>query len=229
MLPRVYVVSLAAAVKRRARMYDRLTREDLPFTIVDAYTGTDLAVLEHAPNATPGHDQRVVACLLSHLRALHMFLKTPATEAIICEDDVRPRHAFEQHFAELRENIPDETPLVALSYLVWKWEGFSWSGKDHAKGNLMTIGPDLWGTQMYLIRRAWAAECIARFGVVREEIVTSQIRTAELITREATRGLAAYPPLAIEDLTGSIINPEQSGISGHPDVVNCWGSEWYIT
>jgi hypothetical protein len=51
-----------------------------------------------------------------------------------------------------------------------------------------------------------------------------------LITREATTrgGLAAYPPLAIEDLTGSIVNPEENGISGHPDVVNCWHSGWYV-
>ena len=227
--PTIYVVSLARAAERRSHMISRLSSEDLPFALVDACEGTDPVVRDRAPEGCSDTTLRVVACLVSHLRALQQFLATSASEAIICEDDVRPRREFARCFGDLRGNVPDETPLVALGYLVWHWEGFVWAGKDTSKENLVTIGPDLWGTQMYLVRRAWAAECIERFGVPVDDIETDQIRTSELITRESTRrgGLVAYPPLALEDLTGSILNPE-AGVANHPEVVNRWDSSLYV-
>lgn len=227
-VPMIFVVSLSRAVERRTRMIDRLSSEDLPFSLVDACEGTDPVVRDRAPGCSDA-TRRVVACLVSHLRALEQFLGTSASEAIICEDDVRPRREFARHYKELRDNVPDDTPLVALGYLVWYWEGFVWSGIDHSKENLTTIGGDLWGTQMYFVRRAWAEECIERFSVTVADIETDQIRTSELITRESRYrgGLVAYPPLALEDLTGSILNPE-AGVANHPEVVNRWDSSLYV-
>lgn len=227
--PTIYVVSLARAAERRVRMIERLSAEDLPFAIVDACESTDPAVHDRAPEGCSDTTLRVVACLVSHVRALQQFLTTPAAEAIICEDDVRPRSGFARCFGDLRDNIPDEAPLVSLGYLVWQWDGFLWAGKDVSKENLVTIGPDLWGTQMYLVRRAWAAECVERFGVAVDDIETDQIRTSELITRESRfrGGLVAYPPLAIEDLTGSILNPE-AGAANHTEVVARWDSSLYV-
>lgn len=228
-LPTIYVVSLARASERRARMIQRLSSEDLPYSIVEACEGTDPAVTARASDAKNDIDLRVVACLVSHLRALEQFVATDAAEAIICEDDVRPLRGFAQRFLTLRENISDEVPLVALGYLVWRWDGFVWSGKDKSKENLTTIGSDLWGTQMYLVRRAWAIECLDRLGVPVDQIATDQVKTAELITREAQHrgGLVAYPPLAIEDLTGSILNPE-AGVANHPQGMSRWDSTLYV-
>ena len=228
-VPTIYIVSLARAAERRSRMIARLSAEELPYIIVDASESTDPAVRDCAPEGCSDATLRVVACLVSHLRALEQFLATSAFEAIICEDDVRPRRDFARCFGDLRDNIPDEAPLVALGYLVWYWDGFVWSGNDTSKENLTTIGADLWGTQMYLVRRAWAAECSERFGVMVDDIETDQIRTSELITRESRYrgGLVAYPPLAIEDLTGSILNPE-AGVANHPEVINRWDSSLYV-
>lgn len=227
--PTIYVVSLGSAADRRARMIERLSAEQLPYVIVDACEAADPAVRDRAPEDCTDGTARVIACLVSHLRALLRFLASPATEAIICEDDVRPRREFARYFKELRDNIPDEAPMVALGYLVWQWDGFVWSGKDHTKENLTTIGHDLWGTQMYLVRRAWAAKCVERFGVAVDDIDTDQIRTSELITRESRYcgGLVAYPPLALEDLTGSILNPA-AGNANHPEVVQRWDSSLYV-
>jgi len=227
--PMIYVVSLACVPDRRKRMIDRLSSEQLPYTLVDACDGTDPEVIERATGARCDTDLRVVACLVSHLRALQQFLSTGADEAIICEDDIRPLRGFAQWFTQLRENIPDETPVVSLGYLVWRWDGFLWAGKDSTKQNLTTIGGDLWGTQMYLVRRSWAEMCLDRFARPVDQIVTSDIKTAELITRESRYkgGLVAYPPLAIEDLTGSVLNPA-AGVSNHPEGQSRWDSSRYV-
>jgi GR25 family glycosyltransferase involved in LPS biosynthesis len=228
-LPTIYVVSLARASERRARMIHRLSSEDLSYAIVEAYEGTDPAVAARASGATLDIDLRIVACFVSHLRALEQFVATNAAEAIICEDDVRPLRGFAQRFLALRENVPDDTPLVALGYFVWRWDGFVWSGKDKSKENLTTIGADLWGTQMYLVRRAWAIECLDRFGVPVDQIATDQVKTSELITRDSRfrGGLVSYPPLALEDLTGSILNPA-AGVANHPGGQSRWDSSLYV-
>jgi GR25 family glycosyltransferase involved in LPS biosynthesis len=228
-LPMIYVVSLARAANRRTRMIDRLSSEHLPHTIVEACDGSDPVVIERSCGATLDVDRRIVACLVSHLRALTEFTATEAKEAIVCEDDIRPVRGFAERFTALRENVADDVPLVALGYLVWNWTGFLWSGVDHTKENLTTIGADLWGTQMYLVRRAWALECLERFGRPVDQIDTKQVKTAELITRESRHrgGLAAFPPLALEDLTGSILNPE-AGVANHPSGQARWDSSLYV-
>lgn len=210
-------------------MVDRLASEDLSFVMVKACEGTDPEVRRRAPSMQRDIEFRIVACLVSHLRALKAFLASPADEGIICEDDVRPLKGFAARFLARRENIPDDVPLVALGYLVWRWEGFVWSGRDHTKENLTTVGADLWGTQMYLARRPWAQECVDRFDLPIDEIVTNQVKTAELITRDARfrGGLVAYPPLAITDLSGSILNPE-AGNANHPEAIKGWDSSLYV-
>lgn len=230
MTPTTYVVSLASALERRLRMIARLSGEGLPYVLVDAYEAVDPVVRGRAPGDRADGELRVVACLSSHLRALEHFLVSSSdAEAIICEDDVRPLRSFASHFQKLIENVPDDVPIVALGYLVWHWDGFLWAGKDVKRENLTTIGADLWGTQMYLVRRAWAEECLARFGRAVDDIETDQIKTSELITRESRYrgGLVAFPPLAIEDLTGSILNPA-AGVANHPEVVNRWDSSLYV-
>ena len=75
---------------------------------------------------------------------------------------------------------------------------------------------------MYWITRDWARECLRRFVRPLTAIETDQIRTAELITRES-RGLVAYPPLGIEELSGSTICPE-AGDANHAEAleVGAW-------
>lgn len=234
-IPRIYVVSLASASERRARMTERLTRlrkeeaeEGISFELVDAVEATDPIIERYAPGLPIGQGKRVAACLIAHLRVIRRFLLTADDEAIVCEDDVRFANGFGRRFQVLRSNIPDETPLVCLSYLIWRWEGYLWAGKDPSKENLCSMGPDTWGTQMYLLRRPWAEECLERFDRPLCTIETDDIRTAELITRSTMTvgGLIAYPPLAIEELRGSVICPE-AGNSNHAEVVQCWDDAAY--
>lgn len=224
----IYLVSLAKATERRDRMLRRFGAQGIEIRLVEAYDETSSVVLSKVPDNASLVDRKVAACLSSHLKALQAFLDTGEGEAIVCEDDVRPVLSFESRWREIRTNIPEGTPCVSLSYLVWTWMGFFWAGKELSRENLCTMGWDTWGTQMYWIRRSYAEECVERFDRPIADIITDEIRTAELITRSKRHvgALIAYPPLALEDLTGSIMVPE-AGNSNHGQAVMGWNQEEY--
>jgi len=223
--PRIYVISLASAGARRSRMLARLRRQALDHQVVDALDRDDLAVQVYRdPDRDTPQDRGAAACLASHLRALRCFVAAGADEAIVAEDDVELARDFATRFAQLRANVPADCPLVCLGYLVWDWTGFLPAGRDPARDDLRTLGPDTWGTQMYWIRRSWAQECLHRLDRPFAAIETlQQHRNSETITRDAAPrgGLVAHPPLAIEDLTGSLIVPE-AGTANHPEALARW-------
>lgn len=215
-------------------MTERLSRQELAFVIVDAVDTADGSSEElrcYRPEHNPSAQERAVAaCFASHLKALRAGIASGEEEFIIVEDDVRLTLDFQKRFATLRSNIPQTTPLTSLSYLVWRWDGFLWNGVDPSKENLTTMGPDLWGTQMYLITKKWAEDCLKRLDRPLQEIVTNDIRTSELIVRNARQegGLVAYPPLGIEELSGSFLVPE-AGNSNHKSGLQWWNTALYDT
>lgn len=223
--PTIYLVSLASAKERRSRMRARLGRQCLEYEIVEAFDRNDAAVEKFRDPADDTHQGRgVAACLGSHLKALRDFVSSGADEAIIVEDDVLLVKDFDVRFDRLRANIPDDCPLVCLGYLVWDWAGFSWAGLNPTLQNLQTMGKDLWGAQMYWLRRSWAEECLRRLDRDFTSIETRQrYINSETITRDAMThgGLVAHPPLALEDLTGSLLVPE-AGNANHLEPLSKW-------
>jgi len=223
--PTIYVVSLASVKERRSRMRERLGRQCLEYEIVEAFDRDDEAVQKFRDPAKDTQQGRgVAACLGSHLKALRDFVASGADEAIIVEDDVLLAKDFQARFERLRANIPDACSLVCLGYLVWDWAGFSWAGLNPAIENLKTMGQDVWGTQMYWLRRSWAEECLERLDRDFAAIETLQrYINSETVTRDAmTRGgLVAHPPLALEDLTGSLLVPE-AGNANHLEPLSKW-------
>lgn len=223
--PTIYVVSLPSAVDRRARVIERLRRQDLAHEVVDALERDAPEVdLYRDPAKDTSQDRGAAACFASHLRALRRFVASGADEAIVAEDDVVLEKNFAVAFAQLRSNIPDDCPLVCLGYLVWNWEGFRPAGRDPSRSGLRTMGADTWGAQMYWIRRSWAQECLRRLDRPFASIETLQAhKNSETITRDAgpRGGLVAVPPLAVEDLTGSLIVPE-AGVANHPEALSRW-------
>lgn len=81
---------------------------------------------------------------------------------------------------------------------------------------------------MYLITKTWARSCLERFDRPLPEIATQDIRTSELIVRSARKegGLVAYPPLGIEELSGSLLVPE-AGNSNHGSGLQWWNTATY--
>lgn len=231
-VPQFFVVSLARATERRLRMEQRFARQHLSFAIIDAVDAADPTSSEidhYQPSSTgTAQDRAVTACFASHIKALHAGLKSGAAEFIVVEDDVRLVRDFSARFTAVRENVPEETPLTSLSYLVWYWDGFLWNGVDHTQENLTTMGADLWGTQMYLVTRPWAERCVKLLDRPLPDIETSDIRTSELIVRSARYegGLVAYPPLGIEELSDSLIVPE-AGNSNHGSGLSWWDEANY--
>ena len=126
-LPTVYVVSLACVPERRRRMIRRLREQKIPFEIVEAHDDRSTRIDFYAPGETHPQRRRIAACLASHLDALRSFVESGAKEAVVVEDDVRPIRDLHRRFHEVRANVPDGTPLVCLSYLVWSWSGFLWA------------------------------------------------------------------------------------------------------
>ena len=207
-------------------MIARLERQGLDFELVDAFDENDVEVERIAPRKTNVTERRIAACLASHLQALRLFLDDDHDEAVILEDDVRLVHRFTRRLDELRSDVPATCPLVSLGYLFWHDEGFERSGSDGDR--LRTMGWDFWGTQGYLVRRRWAERCLEAFHRPLDAIATDDVRTSELITRSARDlgGLVAWPPLVIEDLTGSIIDPS-AGAANHHDGQARWPSTDY--
>ena len=213
-------------------MTERFTRQAIPFRLVDAIdaadnTSEELRRYRPEPNPT-AQDRAVAACFASHLRALRAGLASGNEEFIVVEDDVRLMFDFQTRLVALRANIPRKTPLTSLGYLVWRWDGFLWSGIDASKENLVTMGPDLWGAQMYLITKSWAESCLEQLDRPLPDIVTNDSRTSELIIRRASHegGLVAYPPLGIQELSGSTLVPE-AGNSNHSSGQSWWNETTY--
>lgn len=215
--PAIYVVSMPT---RRAQMVRRMSDQRLQHRLIDGVSIDDPRIDARAPDEARPYDRRVVACLIAHLDALRAFVATGAPEAIVCEDDVMLVQNFADRFDALRVDIPDQTPVVGLGYLIWHWVDHSWAGRAPQKENLCTIGQHAWGTQMYWLRRSWALACLRRFDRRISTIDTHDCRTAELIIRTPD-ALLAYPPLAIEDLSGSLICPDE-GNRNHPEALARW-------
>ena len=206
-------------------MLSRLQRQRLHFVVVDALERDCPEVQVYRdPDRDSPQTRGVAACLASHLRALRQFVDSSADETIVVEDDVVLAKNFSERFARLRSNFPKDCQIVCLSYLVWDWDELVWVGPD-----LCNAVPDTYGTQMYWIRRSFAEECLRRFDRPFADIETfvSPI-TSELITREmiGRGGLLAYPPLALEDLSGSLIVPE-AGVANHPEALAVWDRDEY--
>ena len=197
----VYCINLAVSTARRRRMERRFDVRGLAGDVrfVEA-TGPSEADVRDNVVGVDRSDLAAVGCLRSHLKALRRFLDETdqsVAGAIVMEDDVVLHNSFAERFRSTMSNVPEGTPLVALGYLVWHWEGITWSGRDPDRRDLATLHPShVWGTQAYWISRDEARRALARLDRPLSDLPDGV--TAESITRWS-RGLIAYPPLVLEE------------------------------
>lgn len=59
-----------------------------------------------------------IGCFASHLLALRTFLASGQSECLICEDDIMFHNDFENLFKDIISNLPQNTGLLSLSYMV---------------------------------------------------------------------------------------------------------------
>ena len=123
-LPPILVVSLERAGDRRAFVERTFRDADLPFEIVPAVDAQELssadiaryssrrAMYEYGRELSRG----VLACSLSHLRALQRVVDERLPEVVVFEDDTRPLPAFAD-ILKARDSFPAGWDIVTFHSL----------------------------------------------------------------------------------------------------------------
>lgn len=227
-IPRIYCINLKASTERRRRMEHRFSYYHLQdrVTFIDAVSREAPLIDYYHQNAVQQYpDTRKwrseMACFASHLKAIRTFLEDGGTEALICEDDILLRNKFPEEFQKVRNNFPDDASLVSLSYMIVKWEGYLWAGKNPSLKNLCTMNPiHTWGGQLYWISQKYAIQALTMFD--KPYRLLSCEHTGEVILRNS-KGYICYPLLAIEEGVDSERATED--IPYHHRHFSAWGYE----
>jgi len=244
-LPAIYCINLKSSVDRRERMEHRFKVAGLTshVTFVEAVPWTDSVIADNFPSVDLPepeikHHMCVMGCMLSHYKALQMFIESGDDEAIICEDDVMLHDDFACRYLTLFDNVPAKTSLVMLGWTAGSLYGFKWAGRDPQRKNLARILPDrTWGTIMYWISRDYAIKAREYFysisPLIRKDKKISCSRglidghSSEDITRYS-RGYIAIPPLALSDCLDTTL---RHNLPDQTDVFNLfkpWGFKDYL-
>lgn len=240
-LPKFYCINLSTSVERRARMEERFRHHQIDnIEFIEAIDKNSEEVQLFHGDAHSTYDDINTwnsegACFLAHLKAVKKFIVDGGDECLICEDDIILRNNFKDEYTKVKENVPDDFTLVSMSYMIYKWEGYDWSGKMRSKENLCTLHPIYtWGAQLYLMSRLYALEVINRYDKpfvqiqsneeikswTQDQIAHNRKHTSEIIIRES-KGYICYPVLAIEECYQSDRKPED--IPYHVNIFKQWG------
>lgn len=229
MFPRLYCINLARSKERRGRMERRFQRAGLTDVVyVTAVEGSSTLVDYYDRDVQPDYNdlekwRASVACFISHLRALRLFLEDNLPEALITEDDILLCNDFRAKLLQAR-GFAGNTPLLSLSYMLESTAGMTSVGH----GLFRFSHQYTWGAQLYLITRDWAMICLnlfdrpfrflrvpslhngqellpATYPITSENIirVANDPLTPEMIQKlgypRQNAGLLVIPPLAIEE------------------------------
>ena len=229
-----YCIHVTTAVDRRRHIENQFRQIDAKrVTMVDALTPSSPEVVDHYAvgfRRDFSHWATTVACFASHLKALRAFVESSDdTHAIICEDDICFRRDFAAALQGVWDNMPEDCPLVALSYWHERSEltPSKWAGRDPSQKNLAPIGTTA-GALLYLISRKWAIEALERFDRPLKDIA-APMKTSEAITL-ASNGLLAHPPLAIERPNNAslIVTNDPRHEAKHTAFFRRWGFENFL-
>ena len=229
--PRIYCINLKTSTDRRERMENRFEHHGLleAVTFVEAIPRNSPLVTYYAQNLTcPAYGQTKwrgeLACYASHLKAIRQFLHDGGDFALICEDDILLHNNFLGRYVDMITNTPPGTSLITMSYMMENTGVTKWAGKQPEKKNLLVIDPVYtWGAQIYLISQRYAFEVLTTYDKPFYE-VCNPLKTSEVIIRES-KGLRAYPPLAIED--GIDSDREPADLPYHHKHFKFWGYSNY--
>ena len=229
----IFCVNLVSSSRRRERMVTRFEHHKLlpQVTFIGAVTKDDPILdfyhTDYPIDTTSNLLMCSSACFISHLRAVRAFYDLPSnvTHAIICEDDILLDNEFKYRLREVLDNVPQDAPLVSLSYMMNSWDGTTCSGVDPQLKNIFKFnGERIWGAQMYLISRDYAKEVLKLYEGVPYVSQPYELHSSEIIIR-ASNGYLCKPPLAIEDGIDSDRAP--GDLPYHHNHFAFWGYENY--
>lgn len=224
MIPKIYCINLRERKDRRERMEKMFLSRKLNDKVVyiDAISIKSNLIEYYSTT----RERPIVACFASHIKAIKTFLETEEEEALICEDDILLHNNFEEEYIKIRNNLPEDATLCALSYFnMLPWEYYKWDGKDKNKKNIFKIIEKTYGTQIYWISKKYAYEVISKYDRPEFGLSYHHDKVSEIITIKSG-GYISYPVLAIEDCISSDIR-DDNGMVLHVYIFNQWDYENY--
>lgn len=217
----IQIMIICCNEERQVFQKQQMKDLELPFSIVQGYTpaaSKDYIAEKHPKNPEPDVQ---ICCLRSHIGAIDSFVKQFPTKqyCIIMEDDVVLTRTF---LKELESIIQlwgtKEIDIVSLGYLNPKTK-FKCKQTDGVLG--WDIDDLIWGTQCYIVKRAYAEELATLsletntnnlFKVLRAKHMYSnkELRLyADVVITGFGRHGFVWPPIAIENEEfSSIITPQ---------------------
>lgn len=238
----IYCINLRSRPDRKIKMVSRFNHRKLIDKVIFIEAVTKRAdLLRYYTNDYEGSDvdpneinYGEIACFASHLKALRTFLENTSDTnecAIICEDDILIHNNFSDELEAVMHDLPIDFNICSLSY-------FPVDKREYLKvtENIYQMGLDnIWGTQMYLISREYALNCIfwydrPNFGITgrtdgtngsdseaedsEDSSVEKDRLTSEIILRKSL-GYLIKRMLAIEECEDSDIRDTTEGFPEH--------------
>jgi GR25 family glycosyltransferase involved in LPS biosynthesis len=179
-------------------MNQRFKDLDIDVQWIEAVGPEDPRIIEAEPKrGNPKGD----GCMYSHLRTLETFLKSTNEYAIVCEDDIYIRKNFKKdiHIAiDAMRRL--DLHVMLLGYLVNYipvQTFFQYHAPVETQFSFLNVFPETWGTQMYMVNRAGAEECVRRFGTP-EVCEPKTPFAADWCITKIEKSACIYPMLAVE-------------------------------
>ena len=175
-------------------MEERFAKVNVPIQWVEPVLSTDPRVPTSVANP------RAHSIMLNHLDMIQEFLKSDKEMGIFCEDDIFIRCNWNKDIkvaidAYKRLNLS----VLLLGYLTnYKASETSTHWYHHpieTPFTFLSVGNDLWGSQMYMMDKSGAKKCIELFSDY--DKVTTHFNPDWTITK-MQGGACIYPMLAVE-------------------------------
>lgn len=181
--------------KRKADMEERFGKAGIPIQWTQPVLSTDPRI----PTSNIA-DRRAHSIMLNHLDMIQEFLKSDSEIGIFCEDDIFIRKNFAKDIQVAIDGYKRlNLSVLLLGYLTnYKASETSTHWYHHpleTPFTFLSVGSDLWGSQMYMMDKAGAQKCLDLFGDYSK--VTTHFNPDWTITK-MPGGACIYPMLAVE-------------------------------
>jgi GR25 family glycosyltransferase involved in LPS biosynthesis len=184
--------------ERKAQMDARFGSLGLPIHWVEPVLTTDPRIAASEPG------KRAHAIMLNHLDMIRTFLASDVEFGVFCEDDIHIRRSFQKDIQVAIDGYKRLNLSVLLlgyltNYRVADTRIHGYHSALETPFVFTNVHKDLWGSQMYMLSREKAAECLALFEDAAK--VAGPYSPDWTITKMAG-GACLYPMLAVE--TGAV-------------------------
>lgn len=183
---------------RYNEMKERFTSLDVDTHWIEPVGPDDPRIKEYNP---PRGNPRGDGNMYSHLRTLETFLKSDKEFAIVCEDDIYIRKSFKKDIQIAIDAMKRlDLHIILLGYLVNYIpveNRVNYHNVVETPFVFLNVFKETWGTQMFLINRSGAEECLRLFSDIKETEKTTCFSPDWTITK-LPKGACMYPMLAVE-------------------------------